>query len=102
MWMLKALSASGLNKFLGEEIHQRIKDADAVLVCIPNQIYPKDRPLLAEQIEMLKVAKKPFGVVITKSDLEASEEDQKFMNELIPDSTPRVVVPGASLPESQT
>lgn len=83
---------SGLNKFLGEEIEQRILGADAVLVCIPSQIHSGDRELIQKDVEVLKKTNKPYGVVITKSDLEATPADEEFLKELFPSSAPLVKV----------
>ncbi len=86
------LPTSGLNRFLGEEISQRVKDADAILLCVPMQVYPKDRTLLVQQMEAIKASGKPYAVVVTKADLEPTDEDQAFLKELVPDEAPRVIV----------
>jgi GTP-binding protein Era len=74
---------SGLNKFIAEEVEERIHGADAALLCVPQSINMKDRDLLVSEFEQLKKGAKPFGIVITKSDLESDPESEELIQKFI-------------------
>ena len=89
-------STSGINKFLQDELSDVMDKAD-VIVALLSAEDPKEP--VEELIELLKKIRKPWTVVVTKSDLMGGTRTPKFFQYFIDEKVPFTSVSSFKRPE---